>query len=170
MATELDVLVVVVFDGRNGVQILAYEVAQYAVTRAMQDTHAAHSNQCGVINKVHYSLYSLVTAHATNINIRFESQFTVVDVIVGLLANVCGGAYILNLYRLGRLQTVSLDRSLNEPERNCYIVFVYSYDFTNLCLTSQTYRIANLIQTFRYLRTTRRRLYGEFQEDAREFR
>ena len=103
MTAKLDVLVVVVLDGGYGVEVLADKVAQYAVTSAVQDTHAAHANQRGVVNKVHHSLYSLVTAHAADIDIGLEGKLAVVDVVVCLLAYVCGGADILGLDGLGGL-------------------------------------------------------------------
>ena len=144
MATELDMLVVVVLDGGNGVQILAYKVAQNAVTRAMKDAHTTHTNQCGIVNKVHNSLDCLVTPHAANVNIGLESQFAVVNIVVSLLAHICCGADILNLYGLSRLQTVCLDRCLDKAECNGNIALVDRYNLANLGLTGQADRVTNL--------------------------
>ena len=44
MPAKLYMLIVVVLDGGNGVQVLAYKVAQYAVTGAVKDAHAAHTD------------------------------------------------------------------------------------------------------------------------------
>ena len=142
--TELDVLVVVVLDGRNGVQILADKVAQYAVAGTVQDAYATHADERGIVDKVHNGLDSLIATHAANIDIRLESQFAVIDVIVSLLAHICGGAYILNLYRLSRLQTVSLDRCLDKSECNGNIIFVDRYNLADLGLTGQTDRVTHL--------------------------
>ncbi len=143
MPTKLYVLVVIVLDCRNGMQVLAYEVAQYAVACAVQDTHSAHSNQCSVINKVHYGLNSLITTHTANIDIRLECQFAVVYVIVGLFAHVCCSADILHLNGFGVLQAAGLYRCCYLAESNGYVVFVYSNHFTDLGLARKTDCIAN---------------------------
>ena len=144
MTAKLDVLIVIVLDGRNGVQVLADQVAQYAVTGAVENAYAAHSYERGIINKVHYGLYSLVTTHTAHINIRFESQLAVVYVIMSLLAHICGGAYILHLNGLCGFQTVCLDRGgyLAECYRN--VIFVDRYNLTDLCLTMKTHSVTNL--------------------------
>ena len=135
MPAKLNMLVVIVLDGGNGVEVLADEVTQDAVSGAMKDTDAAHSYKRSIIYKVHYGLDGLVTTHAADIDIGLESQFAVVDVVVGLLAHVCGGAYLLNLYGLGGFQTVCLDGGLYEAECNGYVVLVDRYYFTDLGLT-----------------------------------
>ena len=101
MTSELDVLVVVVTDGGYGVEVLADKVAQDAVAGAVQYADAAHADEGGIIYEVHYGLDGLVTTHSANIDIGLESQFAVIDVVVGLLAHVCGGADLLNLYGSG---------------------------------------------------------------------
>ena len=147
MPTKLDVLVVIFTDGWNGVQVLADKVAQNAVSGAVKDAHAAHANQGSIINKVHYGLYGLVTAHSTHIDIRLEGKLAVIDVIVGLLAHICGCAYLLDLYRLCGFQTVGLDGGLDETERNGYVILVDGNNVANLGLTGQTYGITDLEHT-----------------------
>ena len=144
MTTELDVLVVVVLYGGYSVEILADEVAQYAVAGAVQDTHAAHSDERGIINKVHDGLDSLITTHAADIDIGLECKLAVVDIVMSLLADICGGTYILNLDRLSSLQTVSLDYGGNLSESDRHIILVYGNHLTNLGLAGKTYRVTNL--------------------------
>ena len=138
VAAELDMLVVIVLDGGNGVQILADKVAQYAVTSAVKDAHSAHAYKGGIINKVHYGLDCFITTHATHIDIGLEGQFSVVYVIMRLLAHIRGSADFLDFYGLGRFQTVGLDGCSNLAECDCYVILVDRYNLTYLCLTCQT--------------------------------
>ena len=144
MTAKLDVLVVVVLDGGDGVEVLADEVAQDSVAGAVEDADAAHSYERGIINEVHYGLDGLVTTHSADIDIGLEGQFAVVDVVVGLLAHVCGGAYLLNLYGLGGFQTVGLDRCGYLAECNGNVALVDRYHLTDLCLTGQTDGVTHL--------------------------
>ena len=150
MTAKLDVLVVVVLDGGYGVEVLANQVSQDAVSGAVEDADAAHADERGVIYKVHYGLNGLVTAHSAHVDIGLESQFAVVDVIVGLLAHICGGTDLLNLYGLGGLQAVGLDCAGYLTESNRDIVLVYRYYFTDLGLTGQTDGVTHFELTLGY--------------------
>ena len=74
MTPKLNMLVMIVLDCGHSVEVLADQVAQYAVACAVQDAHAAHADERGVVNKVHNGLNGLVTTHAAHVNIRFEGH------------------------------------------------------------------------------------------------
>ena len=144
VAAELDVLVVIILYGGNGVEVLADQVAQYSVSCAVEYADAAHSYEGGVINEVHYGLDGLVTAHSAYVDIGLEGQFAVVDVIVGLLAHICGCADLLNLDGLCRFQTVSLYYAGYLAESDRDIILVDRYYLTDLCLTVKADRVTDL--------------------------
>ena len=144
VSAKLNMLVVVILDGRNGVEVLTDQVTQYAVSRTVQDTNAAHTNECGVIDKVHHRLDGLVAAHATHVDIGLERQLAIEDVVMSLLAHVCSGTDILSLDRLGGLQAVGLDYGRNLTECHSYVILVYLDHFAHLSLTVQTYAVTDL--------------------------
>ena len=150
MTAKLDVLVVVILDGGYSVEVLAYQVAQDAVSGAVEDADAAHADERGIVNKVHYGLNGLVTAHSAHVNIGLEREFAVVDVFVSLLAHICGGTDLLNFYGLGGLKAVGLDYAGYLAECYGYVVLVDGYDFTDLGLTGQTDGVTHFELTLGY--------------------
>ena len=62
---KLHMLVANVADVGNGAEILTYELAQNAVAFAMEDAHAAHTNEYGIVNEILHLVKCLVAAHAS---------------------------------------------------------------------------------------------------------
>ena len=51
-ATELDMFVVILADARNSMQVIAYQLAEYACPGPVQDTDTGSTDLYGIIHKI----------------------------------------------------------------------------------------------------------------------
>ena len=97
----------IILYGRYGMKVLAYKVTQNSVACTVQNAHAAHTDKCSVVNKVHDGLDSLITTHSAHVNIGLEGQLAVVYVVMSLLADICGNLRLfIPAVTLAMFQTV----------------------------------------------------------------
>ena len=78
-------LVAVVCDVGNGGQILAYQLPQDARSRAVQDSHARHAYEDGIVDEIGDGVDGLVASHTAHVEVLSEVQFAVVYHLAGVL-------------------------------------------------------------------------------------
>ncbi len=90
-AAKAHILVVVVADGGDGAQVLAYGLAQGAGAGAVEDAHAGLVELYGVVDKVLHGLDGLVGTHAAHVYLAFEVELAAARALYGGGADKGGG-------------------------------------------------------------------------------
>ena len=82
-SSKLDMLVVVSFDLWYGMKILADDISQITGTRSVKNTQRGDSKENGIFYKVAYSSDSLSSVHSADIDVGFEIQGLLRDIVPG---------------------------------------------------------------------------------------
>ena len=78
-------LIAVVCDVGNSGQILAYQLAQNTGSRTVQDSHARHAYEDGIVDEIGDGVDSLIASHAAHVEVLTEVQLAVVYHLAGVL-------------------------------------------------------------------------------------
>ena len=94
-------LVSVVTHVRYGGKVLAYQLAQDARACSMQDSHARHAYEYGVVDEVGDGVDGLVATHATYVQVLAEVLSAVVDDVACVVGDTAVGTHDIGIALFG---------------------------------------------------------------------
>lgn len=84
----------------NAAQILADELAKDTIALAMQNSYSWHTHQDGIINEILHGIQSLITTHASHVQILMEVGLVGIDGLSCFLADAVRSQVLLALLGL----------------------------------------------------------------------
>ena len=84
----------------NAAQILADELAKNTIALSMKNADSWHTHQDGIINEILHGIQSLITTHASYVQILMEVGLVGIDGLAGLLADAVRSQVLLALLGL----------------------------------------------------------------------
>ena len=100
-SAKLHMLVSIVGDIGDGSEVLTDELAQDAVALAMEDAHALHTHEDGIVDEVLHGIERFVATHASHVEVLVEVLAVTVDGLLGEVGYVVAAQVLHTFVGMG---------------------------------------------------------------------